>query len=411
VNRHEKEHSVGKWGTILLAGFIFSKLGAVLFKFICAGYFGPEEYGRVAVFLVLFTWLLLAATLNVTFGLNKFVCAEPGKRKLYYRSSVVWCTLISLCVSAFVIIAGPHVFGALGGAAFSWALAVSMPLATFYNLAIFYMRARCRMKASTIADGLLMASRVVILAALIWFVPLGSAAPYAAFAGSFLLADLAICFFMGGRVEKAKGRSFAAFRVMAAYSLPIFIGEVLRFVSMDSDRLFLAAFHGTMKTGIYDIAASLCIGYVIIANAYGSALFPAIAHKKSDRKRGLLNALKPVAGLYAVYSIALALLAGPIAGFIGPEYYTITGFVPFVMAGGALTGIFTLLCFFVNAINHQRQALYASAVFAFLNLGMNLYLVPGMNYYGAALALVVSSAAACVFLSVQSLRAFRGAGK
>jgi O-antigen/teichoic acid export membrane protein len=193
------------------------------------------------------------------------------------------------------------------------------------------------------------------------------------------------------------------FGMLLIYSSPIFLSEFLRTFSLGIDRIMLSGFFSTAEAGIYDVAVLLCIGYVLIANSYSNALLPLASKSQDDRKKRrseLRKALKASSLLFVLYS-ALVMLAGhPVISIVNPSYLVIFGFFPALALSYALVGFLILLTFYSNGIGYQRHTVYSGAVFAFLSLVLNSYLVPTMMYWGAVYALLASSAASLAVMSI-----------
>lgn len=379
-------HELHRAGLVLLLGFVIARFGGVLFKFICMSQMTPEAYGNIAVFLVIYNWLVLLATLGITLGLMRFVSREPGKANYYFRAALVGCFGISIIVMIALLLFSPLISGILNISSpfIVYILALSLPFAAVYNLVIFYFRGQYRMTSSVLGDFSLMVVRIAVLIFLFYMAY--QYAPYIAFLVSFLVLDIFLLLKTGTGKGIGLGKEF---KILLVYSLPIFLAEFLRFFSLGLDRLFLSGFYGTAEAGLYDIAVSLCLGYLIIANSYGNALLPAAA-KKGWKKGGLRKSLKGTLILYALYTAIILLAANPLITFINPQYLPLLNFLTPMIAAYILIGFFVVLTFFVNAIGLQRYAVYSALVFAFLSLVLNFYLVPGMKYLGAIEALMVS---------------------
>ncbi len=383
-----------KGGLVLLLGFIFLKIGGVLFRIICMRFLPVESYGEVALFLVLFNWFVLFATLNVTIGLAKFVSQEKAKKELHFASAFWGTLLLSLVVSIILYSLSPVIAQytnvSLG---VIWLAVLCAPFAAIYNVGIFYLRGNYRMGSSTKVDAFMMVVRIAALTALLYA---GIAyAPYAAFIGSFVLVDVYILARNRGLTGFSLPEVLSGFRTLLIYSIPVFASEFLRTFSMGIDRIALAGFYSTAEAGIYDVAVALCLGYVIIANSYSNALLPiASSHHADGKKRrmALRKALKASSVLFALYTVLILAAGGPVVEFINPAYSGAVELLLPLSAAYIIIGFLTILYFFANSVGLQRYALYSGACFAFLSVTLNFYLVPSMVYMGAVYALMGSAA-------------------
>jgi len=392
---------IGKAGLTLLGGDVGARVGGILFKLILLATLNPASYGEFAIFLILFNWTTLAATLNITIGLTKFVSEKRVVAKAYYRAALIGCSVISLVLAVVLIGLTPQISPAMGIKASPVlpALAIVLPLAVAFNLTIFYFRGLYRMRVSAASQTALAGVRVAALLMLLWAGWKHS--PYVAFVLSFLLLDVMLFLIAGPKLGLGTyGSGLGVWRLMRQlllYSLPIFLSEMSRWLARGLDRMVLARFWTATASGIYDVAATFCLGYMLIANSYANALLP-IASKNQrnpDKLRvSLARTLCYFAGLYVMYTMVIFSLAKPILGMLNPAYMAVLDFLPALAAAYMLMGLLSLLCHFVNAIGLQRYAVAACALFLFMCLGLNLYLVPSMKYLGAALAILGSTMAA-----------------
>jgi O-antigen/teichoic acid export membrane protein len=384
--------SLYRGGLVLLVGFIFLKLGGVLFRIICMNVLPVEAYGEVAVFLILFNWFMLFATFNVTLGLAKFVSGDSSEGKLYYTAALLGSLVTGLVISGVLLIMAPALSQAVNVSVsvLYWAI-IAIPFAVVYNIGIFYFRGLYRMKASTLTDAAMTVARIAALVGLLYAGIYY--APFLAFVVSFIVIDVYLL--IRNRDAFDYGReTLSVFRTLLIYSFPIFLSEFLRQFAMNLDRVVLSGFHSAVEAGFYDVGVALCLGYLIIANSYSNALLPRASENQLDtrkRRLELFRSLKASSALFMLYTLLLLLAGRPVINIINPAYMGVFDFLLPLAGAYIVLGFLTILYFFVNSIGKQRYAVYAGAVFAFLSLALNVYLVPVMLYMGAIYALLISS--------------------
>ena len=408
--------SIKKAGLILLVGFIFSRLGGTLFKFIAISQLTPLEYGKLALFLILFNWMLLIATFNTTIGLAKFVAERKSRKELLYGSALMGSTILSLFISGLLVLFSNQISSLIGlnSVPIVLLLAAVLPFAVVYNMTIFYFRGLYRMRESTYSDIALSLLKVVLL--VLFFYMSYVYPPYLAFLVAHMLVDLVLIFreklptrLASINMSKIR-KALVNYRMLLIYSFPIFVAEITRFLGLGIDRFFLAGYFTTSATGIYDLGISLCIGYLVIANSYANALLPVASRNHRNvslLRNNLYKTLGYVAGLYVLYTLALVLLVEPLVSFINPAYLEVTSFILPLVIAYAIIGMLSLFTHFASAIALQKYAAYASAVFLILAFSLNFYLVPQLKYLGAVEALLVSSIVSLVLLMIMVRRGLR----
>lgn len=402
---------IKKAGLVLLGGAIGTKVGGILFKFILVNAWDPATYGKFAIFLILFDWLLMVSTFNVTIGLAKFVAEGKKQKKLFYSSALIGCVPISLVISAVLATLAPQIsdFTGVQSVPAVLFLAAVLPFAVIYNLTIFYFRGLYRMGVSALSEIILAAVKVLALIVLLWTSCQYPA--YAAFLISFVVLDIIL--FISKKpsdLTKTIKTMFKPFKMLFLYSLPIFASESLAFIGRGLDRLFLAKFWTTGASGIYDVAVAFCLGYMLIANSYANVLLPVASKNRrhpSKLKKNLVKISLYVIGLYGAYTALILLLAGPVVGILNPQYMSVTEFLaPMAFAYMAM-GFLSLLSHFVNSIGLQKYAVYTAVTFLFMSFVLNFYLVPQLKYMGAVAAVLASALTSTVLLALLIKRRFK----
>lgn len=398
---------IRKAGLTLLVGSAGAKLESILFKLILVNRLDPLTYGKFSIFLVLFNWLLLIATFNISIGLGKFVSEKKTNKTLYYISSLLGCTIISLIISSVLMLfkVGISTFMNVNDTSIIIFLAAVLPFAVIYTLTIFYFRGQYKMKTSVISDISLAVVRIILLMFLLYMSY--THAEYIAFLFSFVILDV-VFFFLNNInlkdfINTTHPGIFRTFRKLFFYSFPIFVAESSRFLGLGFDRLLLGKFYTTSATGIYDLGTMFSIGYILIASSYANALLPIASKNRRDVKKlekNLVKACKYVFALYILYTIGILLLAKPITVFINPNYLPVLDFLLPLLIGYALIGFFLLLSFFVNAIYLQKYAVISSILFMFMCFGLNFYLVPKFKYLGATITLSLSAISSIILITV-----------
>lgn len=378
-----------KGGLILIIGAAITKLGGIVFRFVSMNQLPPDLYGEVALFLVLFNWLLLLSTFNITLGLSKKV-SEKNSDPRYYDASLIGCTLLSLVVGLFTVLLSPFIasFLTINDPLMVMILGAIMPLAVLFHIKLYHYRGHYKMERSVYMDAGFVLLKIFFL--IILFHYGFNLAPYLSFLLGYLLVDTWLLIKGKFSIDIASEEVIPYFRKILFYSFPIFVAESLRFFGLGLDRIFLARIFDTAASGIFDVGISLCMGYIVIATSYGNALLPSASESEDEPnklKRGYLKSILYVVTIYVIYSIALLLVGEPIIQFINPEYLAVFEFIRPLMLAYSLVGIFTLTIFFLSGIKLQKYAAYGSIAFVIVALVLNYLLIPGMKYMGAITAI------------------------
>ncbi len=237
----------------------------------------------------------------------------------------------------------------------------------------------------------------------------GAAFAYAGFGGAaplmgFGLASLvAVAVSARPELAKARGGRFqrARLREHAAYGVPLAASLLLTVVLSTTDRFLLAAFLDNAAVAVYHAGYSLSNRTLDVAFIWlGAAGAPAmIMALERGGREALASAAREQFSVMLLLTlpaaVGLALVARPLAELmIGPAMAEGAAQVtPLIALGGLLAGLNTY--YFSEAFVLGRRgglALWAMAVPALANLGLNLVLIPRFGIQGALWSTVISYA-------------------
>jgi len=212
----------------------------------------------------------------------------------------------------------------------------------------------------------------------------------------------------GRSVAPATGPA-PAWRTLVAEALPVGLFLLVLNLYNRIDTLMLGVMQGDRATGFYNTAYPIYEGLT-----YGSAIITAVLVPRLSRlwvsDRGAYRALvvRSLAGTAAL-AVLVAAAAWPLAGFairifFGAEYVEALPALRWLLVG--LPFIYVIWVLHTVALSAHRTdvLLKVTAAGTLLNVGLNLLLIPGYSYTGAAIATVISEVMAMLLL----LAALRG---
>jgi O-antigen/teichoic acid export membrane protein len=178
-------------------------------------------------------------------------------------------------------------------------------------------------------------------------------------------------------------------------SLAFTTQDLFGLVLARADILILSVLASDAVVGLYGAAYRLFEATTFITVAvYGAfaAMYtylgrtttPTVGSVYQRSQKLCLALLMPIA-------VSLGLLAEPICRtFYGPDFVDAAPSLRVLAAVPVLFGVIVLANGLVLARDHPRRMMYAVAVAATLNIGLNLALIPSLDEIGAALAMLVS---------------------
>jgi O-antigen/teichoic acid export membrane protein len=193
----------------------------------------------------------------------------------------------------------------------------------------------------------------------------------------------------------------------ARHSFPYAQSSFLYPLASRVDVVFLGFFLGAASAGIYNVAYRLIFFLQFFPYFAGVALLPFLTRLALDSKNDLSSLYRQ--GMNLIVLVGLPVAAG--VWLIAPDLMDLA-FGPTFSESARILRILTgllFLCFlehvlatFLMACNRQSERMRCQWGCAWANVGGNLFLIPVLGIYGAAIA-TVASEALLVFLYVRLL--------
>lgn len=256
-------------------------------------------------------------------------------------------------------------------------------------------------------------------------------APLVAFAWAAFAEVVVVALALAG-VYRKKGGRFADWRVKLARAVrllkdswPLVLSGLAIMVYMRIDQIMLGQMLDDGAVGIYTAAVRISEVWYFIPTVIVASVFPAIIESKKLGEAIYLARLQKLYSLMVVIALVVAVpltfLSDWLVVLLFGEGYAEAGKV---LAVHIWAGIFVFLgvasgqWFLVE--NLQKYVFYRTVMGAVANVALNAVLIPAYGVVGAALATVISQAAASVLFNalsgktravfVMQCRSFFGAG-
>jgi O-antigen/teichoic acid export membrane protein len=216
-----------------------------------------------------------------------------------------------------------------------------------------------------------------------------------------------------GRRQLLSPRMFdvSFLRTAAAFSLPLMAAEISWFVLDSGDRFFIQHYLGAQALGFYAAAYGIAI-YLqdVLMAPLQMALFPICMRVwNTEGKKALQGFLSRSLDQFifvavAVVCVAIVTSRDVIVLLASRKFQQAHTLLPFLVVGLVLSAV--TIYFRPGLMIHKRATKIAAATFhaGFLNVVLNVILLPRIGLVGAAIATTVSYAGIVVFLAYQSMR-------
>jgi O-antigen/teichoic acid export membrane protein len=182
------------------------------------------------------------------------------------------------------------------------------------------------------------------------------------------------------------------------------------------DTIMLSVLRSNEEVGWYNASYRMYEGLVIIPSIISTVFFPRLSvlykENKLELNRLLANGLKFIFGISLVVSTVGIYFSEKVINMsFGSEYIHSVFCLQVLLAGITFAFASDFLQTALIAMDRQRLVLCAALMGLFLNVALNIWLIPYFGYVGAAAATVVAAAVVAIFLLATVFRIFRASSK
>jgi O-antigen/teichoic acid export membrane protein len=185
-------------------------------------------------------------------------------------------------------------------------------------------------------------------------------------------------------------------RTILSTSLPMFMSATMTFLIAQTGVLLLGMFQGEEQVGYYAIAVKIATLSTFILQAVNSMAGPKFSELfHSGKLDDLFHVAQKSAKLIFIVVTPIVffflILGKPILGIVfGDEFSTAYPPLVILLLGQFVHAISGLTGVFLNMTGHQKVLRNIMLIAAFINIGLNLWLIPILSINGAALSAAVS---------------------
>lgn len=356
-----RNSTIVKGGLFSTFSFFNKGLNFILLVII-ANFLTPTEYGSLSLF----------TTVTMLFGIIICLSGEGYMNVVYFKKSfeefqknltciciipciVVALTLILLCVANFI---SNELFGLKIIEVF-YALIVSF--FTFYvNLCLDYYR----IKEKIITYGIIscsfaFANFVLTLLFIILFNTGWHGRVYSLLSSTTLYVFFALFVFFKNKLFTVSGFSFATFRTILLWGLPLIPHAASIWLRQGCDRYIINSHYTMYEVGIFSFALNLANIMNMIGMAFNSSNSVDIYKSLSNPTEAVLYRLrgytKKMIGIYAAISICMVLMVSILIPLVLPNYSNSLSYYYFLVPYGFLQCVYYLYCNYLFYYGMNKQ--------------------------------------------------------
>lgn len=386
-------------------GPVLSAILGLMLLPLLSWYFPVDDIGRLGIFQVLSTFVIMVFTIGLDQAYVREYFEETDKAALLKTCLLPGFTLlISILSIAYLMSFFDFLFDFTSG--------MSSVYCIFSLLAIFairffgnVMRLEGRGLSFSISQ---ISHKLAFLILVSFWTILEGVADFDSLLRLFFIASLfsllVALYNISATVRRLSDSKFNKklfFRVIA-YSWPIVLSGLFFWMLTSADRFFLKELASYQELGVYSMAVSFAGGALVLQSIFSIVWAPSIyklvSDDSSDSLDGILSAVRIVVFL-GISSWLLFSMFSPTISYFLPEDYEDAYLIFLLSLSYPMLYLISEVCGIGLGITRKTKfILYASISAFFVNLALNLYLIPLFGAKGAAIA---SAVAFLVFLVVK----------
>tara|TARA_Y100000034_G_scaffold45936_1_gene56472 strand:+ start:858 stop:2390 length:1533 start_codon:yes stop_codon:yes gene_type:complete len=393
-------------------GIFLSKIFSYIYRVIIARYFGPEIYGSFSLAIIIFLWFVVFSSLGLFEGLLRFIPFYKGKRKINNIRYVFKFSLIVLFFSS--IIAGLilfflaefisiNIFNDINLIFFLKIFSLLIPIYIISYALLTVIQSFEKIGAhSFIADFLQNFLKVIFLIVLIFIGLNTNAILFSYFLG--VLGVFLISFFyckynlseIFKKIKLNKSSKKKIRKELFSYSWPLILLGILSEIMPNIDSFVIGYFNGTFDVGIYNAAIPIAWLIVFFPSLFIRLFSPLINKEFSRKNLGLVSELskqivKWILIVNLPFFILMILFPGVFINILfGSEYLGAENSLRFLATAYLFSSITIISHNLISMTGKSKIILTNIVIASFLNLILNLFLVPVYGISGAAFATMIS---------------------
>lgn len=180
---------------------------------------------------------------------------------------------------------------------------------------------------------------------------------------------------------------------IAVYSLPLVINSISYWITMASDRYMINIFLGISSVGIYAVACKIPTIITTLSGVFNQAwMISSINEYENEKDSSFYSeTFNNYTGIMLIFSsILILILKWFMLLYVSPDYYIAWKYTSILI----ISAIFAGICAFINGIFYAYKKnisiTITTTLGAFINIILNLILIPVIGILGASLATAIS---------------------
>jgi O-antigen/teichoic acid export membrane protein len=417
ASRKNLVRALFKGGSIVFVGLVVELGISFLAKILMARLLGRVAYGEATLGIAVLSFSSAILLLGLNNGVGRYLprFEEPARRKGVIASALRVAVPVSVAVAAVVgVFAGPIATTVLRAPEVTPVLrvaALGIPFAVVLKLSIGVVQGMEQTVPKVAIRNLLQPIlRFGLIAGALLF-GLGSLGVIWAYTATFCVAAAAGLYYIATRtpaLERVDGDRMH--RRLVVFSAPLMLMTTIMMVLSNVDIFFISYFHSTGEVGTYNVVYPLAELLTMTLSGFSFVFMPVFSRLHSDGEETDMRRIYEVVTKWILLLSIPALFVflvfpGTAIGLsFGPAYsegalalsVLAVGFFTHAVAGPNVNAL--------TSIGRTRIIAVDNIVAVAANVALNILLIPGYSFVGAAVATAASYSLLNVLYSVSLYR-------
>jgi len=381
--------------TLVMIGGVIGAGSKLLERVIIGRALSPEAYGDVSVGLAVMTFSTTIAMVGLSQGVPRYLSRyenDRDRRGIWLTGlgiTVVFAVVLAVVFATFVEEIVGTLFENPDSTQLLYLFIAATPFVVAQKIAIGGIRGHENTLYRTYTKDLLYPlGRISALAGLL---ALGYGIIAAGYA--YLVAAITTCLiahYLLHELVPLIGPFRTHAREMLAFSIPLVLSTVINVLLFRTDTLMIAYFRSSFEVGQYNAAYPIASGMLVLLAAFGFLYLPMASRLDANDKRAEIDMIYTTTTKW-VYIVTFpafltfVLFPGDVmAIFFGADYSEAARALPILAAGFFTSAAVGRNRETLSALGETNYILIANAAGLFLNVILNLLLIPQFGFVGAA---------------------------
>ena len=396
--------SLLKGSTVVFAGVTLELVISFFAQILIARTLGPINYGAVTIGVTIMTVTSLLTVLGLGSAIGRFVPRydDPSEKRSILVSAFQLSLPVTIAISLGIIFASDllaqYVFHDPTVGPVISIFGITIPMVVFLKLTVSSLQGYKMTVPKVVLENILLPVSRFGFAAFVLLIGLQAVGIAWAYAAAYAIVTALGLFYLYRHTSlfSTKYATFSKHRELVRFSLPLLISSAMYAVFNDIDSLMLGYFSETGAVGIYSTVYSVGMLLRLGLISFSFLFVPLVSDLHSDRKysemkriyqlitKWIFLATFPVFLLFIFFpGTALQMTYGD--EYVSGRFALLVLSIGFFVHSTAGLNINTL-----TIINETRLIMYNNIAVAFLNIVLNILLIPQYSLLGAAIATTAS---------------------